>query len=423
MIKNYKLQHFINFSWIIAIIATSLGAAVLFSVLAYSSFSKDISIIQKDLDSKAKIIARRVSSELLLESRGSADRIIYDLRNEYKLDSVFIFKNEVPNTFFSEEKIYSIQPIPFLRHGEKIFVAIEKPKFFYYFQFSLFAICFLAMSILSGIGLFIQTKFLKKHVIRPIEQLLTVTTGNSTPDSNWAHEIKEISEKLNEAFMQRDQIVYAQLSRGLFHDMKTMLQSVRVATDLAKENPSDLRYANLLKVLSFQLPSLQKLTETALDGSRDIVLNKESVDIAKTIEQSISALKSCFNSAEISFDSEPNIFLLHDSVQLERVFNNLIKNAVEATLETELENHKIKVTAFVKDKNIVVSIEDSGSGLPVGFDSSLKQVRSTKIHGTGLGLVVSKKIIEAHGGAIHISQSAELKGARIDLSFPNEAIL
>ena len=422
MIKNYKLQHFINFSWIIAIIATSLGAVVLFSVIAYSSFSKDISIIQKDLDSKAKIIARRVSSELLLGSRGSADRIVYDLRNEYKLDSVLIFKSEVPYTSFSEDKIYSIQPIPFLSNGEKIVVVIEKPEYFNYFQFSLFAICFLAMSILSGIGLFIQTKFLNKHVIRPIEQLLTVSTGNSTPDSNWAREIKEISEKLNEAFMQRDQVVYAQLSRGLFHDMKTMLQSVRVATDLAKENPSDSRYANLLKVLSFQLPSLQKLTETALDGSRDIVLNKESVDIAKTIKQSISALKSCFNS-EISFDSEPNIFLLHDNIQLERVFNNLIKNAVEATLETELENHKINVSAFVKNENIIVSIEDSGAGLPVGFDSSLKQVRSTKIHGAGLGLVVSKKIIEAHGGAIHISQSAELKGARIDLSFPNEANL
>lgn len=423
MIKNYRLQQFVNLSWLISIIVTSVSSIILFSILAYSAFLKDISIIQKDLDSKAKSIARRVSSELLLENRGSADLVIDSLKKEYKLSSIQLFKSENPVSAFAEDKIHSIQLVPFLANGERIILAVEKPRYFNYFQFSLFIACFFVISFLSGIGLFIQTKFLKRHVISPIEQLLTVTTGISKPDSNWALEIKEISEKLNEAFVQRDQVVYAQLSKGLFHDMKTMLQSVRVATDLAKENPSEKRCENLLKVLNYQLPSLQKLTETALDGSRDIVLNKASMDITKTIEKSVNVLKNCFTSVDISFAGEPNIFLLHDSIQLERVLNNLIKNAAEATLETDLESHKINVSASVKDNNVVVSVEDSGAGMPTGFDSSLRQVKSTKVHGAGLGLVVSKKIIEAHGGAIYIGYSDQLNGAKIELSFPAEANL
>ncbi|MFN8945705.1 MAG: ATP-binding protein, partial [Pseudobdellovibrionaceae bacterium] len=69
-----------------------------------------------------------------------------------------------------------------------------------------------------------------------------------------------------------------------------------------------------------------------------------------------------------------------------------------------------------------VVIEDSGTGLPEQVDSIFRLLKSTKPHGSGLGLLISKKIIEAHHGRIIASQSEELKGAQFEILLPTGVI-
>jgi signal transduction histidine kinase len=90
-----------------------------------------------------------------------------------------------------------------------------------------------------------------------------------------------------------------------------------------------------------------------------------------------------------------------DRLQIERVISNLVNNAIRSTRQGE-----IRITAARRDRNIAVSVTDSGSGipsdyLPLIFDKFV-QVPGTPTGGAGLGLAISKSIVEAHGGQIGV---------------------
>ena len=72
---------------------------------------------------------------------------------------------------------------------------------------------------------------------------------------------------------------------------------------------------------------------------------------------------------------------------------------------------------------VSVFIEDNGLGLPKVHDNFFKTMKSTKPHGSGLGLLVSRKIIEAHDGQLRAGKSKELNGAQFEIELPRRASL
>ncbi len=67
----------------------------------------------------------------------------------------------------------------------------------------------------------------------------------------------------------------------------------------------------------------------------------------------------------------------------------------------------------------MLEIEDSGPGMPTSSKKTFRIMKSSKPNGSGLGLLVSKKIIEAHGGDISVETSESLKGAKFIISIPS----
>ena len=127
----------------------------------------------------------------------------------------------------------------------------------------------------------------------------------------------------------------------------------------------------------------------------------------------------------IHFENAPeSAIAVHDPIQLERVFTNILKNAVEA-VETSPKTEKSVKVGFDQSTSGMakIIIEDNGPGLPVKPDSVFRLLKSTKPHGSGLGLLVSRKIVEAHGGNLTASNSPELKGAKFEIQIPLEAHL
>ena len=128
---------------------------------------------------------------------------------------------------------------------------------------------------------------------------------------------------------------------------------------------------------------------------------------------------------KIDFETRPDSLMAnHDPIQLERVFTNILKNAVEAVEETQSLDKKIKITCENTNSNQVkITIEDNGHGLPPKAESVFRLLRSTKSHGSGLGLLVSRKIVEAHSGNIKASHSTALNGAKFEIEIPREVQL
>lgn len=415
-----------NRSWLIAGTVALFSSLLLFLVFGFYNYFRDTQFLQTELGAKTQQVARRVSGELLIAPRGAPEAVSMQLAKELNLSEVkYGTKEELLNAAKKDDLLYAEIPIPFLEKQYVLRAAVPKISKLQYFNFSILLASILLIGFIVSIGLILQAKYLRRHVIKPIESLVETSTGDKTICNHWPQELQDISQKLNNSFQEREQAVYSQISRGVIHDLKTLLQSLKVATDLAKESPSDKRLANLLKVSEEKLPSLLGLIDTTLDGSRNISINPKKSPLFETIYKSIKTVKDlpAIGALRIYFN-EPNedLQIAHDPVQLERVFTNILKNGLEAAHLKNTEQGKVKVSFNLSDHDFIgVVIEDSGEGLPKTPESVFRLLKSSKPHGSGLGLLVSRKIVEAHKGHLIAGRSHELSGAKFEIKLPRGA--
>src|SRR5205085_1786922 len=102
--------------------------------------------------------------------------------------------------------------------------------------------------------------------------------------------------------------------------------------------------------------------------------------------------------------------------QVNRLFTNLIKNAIEASQDTG--KARISVNIDKRGENIIVSVQDEGSGIPVEMQKKIFSPNfTTKSSGTGLGLAICKAIVEKANGDIWF-ETEEGKGTTFFVLFP-----
>ncbi len=251
-------------------------------------------------------------------------------------------------------------------------------------------------------------------------------------------ELEDLSENIGQMFRQhqslRDQALIGQLTSGILHDLRNPLHPLVAALQLVEECPAEKeedrekrnrRLENLYRVCKGKLPVMGEMIESTLDGGREIAINPQLEDLRNTILSSTSSFLKLIEKKGISLhlklgDSPRPI--PHDSVQIGRVFNNLIKNAIEAfdpPGDNKKGEPKIEILIEQRDEELLsVSVEDSGPGLPENVEGIFRAFRSTKARGTGLGLVVSRKIVETHGGKLCASSSEKLSGAKFEVLLP-----
>ena len=99
---------------------------------------------------------------------------------------------------------------------------------------------------------------------------------------------------------------------------------------------------------------------------------------------------------------------------MEQVFFNLIKNALEAMKD----GGELAITLNADDESVSVAIRDTGAGMPPSALAALfEPSRTTKQNGTGLGLMLSRRIVRAHGGDIDV-ESKEGVGTKFTVTLP-----
>lgn len=236
----------------------------------------------------------------------------------------------------------------------------------------------------------------------------------------------KISEVIERANKSRDQAVIGQVTSGIMHDIKTPLQSIVTAVHLVSEQEENStkrlrRLENLFTMCLSSIPLIGEIIETTLDGNRKIQITKSNTNLRETVEASIQYTKelSRLRNVTVEVDAPLEVMASYDSLQFIRVINNLLKNGIEAAAETEdIPLRRVKVSLTSQDEHIKLTIEDSGSGFKVSPDKAFRAFRTTKTRGTGLGLLISKKIVEAHNGMIMASNSSEFGGAKMEVVLP-----
>ena len=149
--------------------------------------------------------------------------------------------------------------------------------------------------------------------------------------------------------------------------------------------------------------------------------DRELLDVNEIIREMIVLLRDKADRSSISIrtelDSELSL-ITADRVQLQQVLMNLILNGIEAMNDAKGE---LTITSKrTADAQLLVSVSDSGVGLPVGaVDRIFDAFFTTKAQGTGMGLSISRRIIECHGGRLWACANAE-RGATFQFTIPTD---
>jgi len=147
---------------------------------------------------------------------------------------------------------------------------------------------------------------------------------------------------------------------------------------------------------------------------------RELVDVNELIREMIGMLRSEAKRHSISMRTEldPDLpQVLAERVQLQQVFMNLMLNGIDAMKDTS-GAHELTITSAAANAQLVISVRDTGPGLlPEHVDQIFTAFFTTKDHGIGMGLPISRSIVESHGGRLWVTANSE-RGAAFQFSLP-----
>ena len=242
----------------------------------------------------------------------------------------------------------------------------------------------------------------------------------------------ELYEKLKEANEQLK--VHDKMQKEFIniasHEMKTPTQAILGYSELLQTHPE--RREEIIQAIQRNAARLRKLTSDLLDitriESQSLRLNLERFNLndfmSSVIRDCKSSLDSNNDNIKLVYNeplSKGDLLIEADKGRLTQVISNLLDNAIKFT-----KKGTIFITSEKKDNHVIVSVKDSGDGIhPEIFPRLFSKFATKSETGTGLGLFISKSIIEAHsGGKIWadnnntISGIKKEKGATFSFSLP-----
>ncbi len=181
--------------------------------------------------------------------------------------------------------------------------------------------------------------------------------------------------------------------------MKLSIQQLRRTKDL-NDNQFDDYFAKSTIMLIEQIDNLSRIAGTFSDFARMPEANFERVNVAARLFLVVQLFINNYEQVQIKFFGEAQeVFAYADSEQLVQVFNNLLKNAIQAIPE----NRKgiIEINLKQTDGQVIIEFSDNGTGIEDDAHEKLFNPNfTTKTTGMGLGLAIAKNIIELTGGMI-----------------------
>ena len=209
------------------------------------------------------------------------------------------------------------------------------------------------------------------------------------------------------------------------HELRTPIQPILGLSEVLLSKEGDIRrYHDPISAIRRNAKRLQRLTEDILDVTRiesqTLELKKERVNINEKIRNVINDVKNQINNPDrlkiIFSEKTKPVYVESDRTRLYQVIANLITNAIKFTREGTI---TVSVDVIDINDELIVTVKDSGEGIHSDIIPRLFTKFATKSNtGTGLGLYISKNIIEAHGGRIWAINNQDGRGATFSFSLP-----
>ncbi len=295
---------------------------------------------------------------------------------------------------------------------------------------------FLVMTVLTGLAL---TLFIAvvwgRSFVRPIDALMHATRALSDGRLQervtvvGRDEFSELGRGFNsmadrlvtlqaEAVRQERQATFGRIAAGLVHDLAHPIQNIGNNCRLMLQLYEDPQYRqDFRRMIDREFPAIRRLLEDLRNLARPIPLERFPVDVARLLQETAERINPIASQAglAVTVTAPANPLAIEgDLFALGRVLQNLLQNSLQATPP----NGRVWLATREADGRAVIEIGDTGCGiaaerLPHVFDDYV----TTKRRGLGLGLAISRRIVEQLGGTIAVISEVG-KGSVFTLSFP-----
>lgn len=290
------------------------------------------------------------------------------------------------------------------------------------------------LALLGGV----VTYFISGHALRPIrefsdkiEEVQAQNLSDSRIEENNVKELNQLGisynkmlERLSEAFE-----IQRQFTANAAHELRTPLALMQVQLDLynsASHPGNDADTLQTIKMVTEQNDKLNRMVKTLLDMSElqtvgrddkiilDAIVEEVLADLEPlAVEKNIKLIGKCEDATMIGSD-----------ILIYRLVYNLVENAIKY-------NHplgQVTVTAYQRNKQVYLSVEDTGSGIPMELRERVfepffrvDKSRSRELGGVGLGLAFVREIVRVHDGSICI-KSGKTGGTIFEVTFAQHSM-
>ncbi|MDQ5868655.1 MAG: sensor histidine kinase [Thermoproteota archaeon] len=215
------------------------------------------------------------------------------------------------------------------------------------------------------------------------------------------------------------------------HELRTPIQPILALADILRSKIKDKEQVELLDVILRNVKRFQRLSQDILDvtmiESRSLKLNKHAIDLndlivnivedhQKHIQKSNGTVKLLYEPEIKAEEGKQNpIFVETDRERITQVIWNLLNNAIKFT-----KDGTISISTRVTDREVIVSVKDTGEGIDPKIQPRLfSKFATSSSQGTGLGLYISKSVVEAHGGRMWAENNTDRRhGATFYFTLP-----
>lgn len=268
------------------------------------------------------------------------------------------------------------------------------------------------------------------------EKMRAVNLGQHNDEIQWHRddEIGELVKEYNKMVLKLEESAAAlakseregawrEMARQVAHEIKNPLTPMKLSIQYLQKaingNNGDVKQltSNVANTLVEQIDHLSKIASEFSQFANISNTHNELFDL-HDILHSLSSLYDSNDLVQFEWVPVPGpVWIFADKTQMNRLFTNLLQNAMEATENKE--ERRVEVKEEWQDDSIIICVSDNGQGIPTETQSKIFTPNfTTKTSGTGLGLAMSKGIVEQARGRIWF-ETSEATGTRFYVSFPS----
>ena len=272
---------------------------------------------------------------------------------------------------------------------------------------------------------FIQRIFALTHVTRAIaegklETRVALTGQDEIRElgdafNSMADRLVELQEDIRK---QERQVMFGRIAAGLVHDLSHPIQNIGNSCKLILKMWEDAEYRDTFRrMVEREMQVVKRVLEDLQNIAKPIPLERFPIELNRSVREAIESMQPLAETAGISLRaelaSEP-LYIEGDLFALGRVYRNLVVNAIQATAPGGL------VVAAVEGQGdrAQIRVYDTGCGIPADrLQAVFEDFVTTKRRGLGLGLAITRKIVEQLGGRISVASEVG-KGTTFVIDFP-----